>query len=607
VAVVFEGQSLTYRELNARANRLAQHLRTLGVGPEVLVGLCVERSLEMVVGLLGILKAGGAYLPLDPALPHQRLAFLLSDAACTIVITQNSWLAVLTPKSPPPEISPLLVVLDAMPLESCLEVGANLVPSAAPNHLAYVIYTSGSTGKPKGVEIPHRALVNCLCHFQRSLEVAPHDVWLTVTTLSFDIAGLEIWLPLLAGARVVIGPRETAIDGRLLSQALIDSGATILQATPTTWRMLLQSGWQGHPNLQILCGGEAIPQELADCLAVLGSRAWNLYGPTETTIWSTTKQLIPNRPVSIGSPLANTQVYVLDSRNQPMPIGVVGDLCIGGDGVARGYRNRPELTAERFVQDPFSDKLGARLYRTGDLARWLPDGNLEFLGRLDQQVKIRGHRIELGEVEAVLGGHLEVASCAVLAQDLGGGDKTLVAFVVGRAGAEPSVGSLRQWLGEKLPHYMVPSRFVAVPALPLTPNGKLDRKALENLDGEELAVGTDYLAPRNEWEGELVEIWQAVLRRERVGIQDNFFELGGHSLLAVVICSQIQRRLGLEVPLRWVFEHPTIEGLARQLESLGRHSQDTGAIEKADRQKPLPMSFAQQGMWLLQQTLPDPA
>ena len=590
VAVVFEGQSLTYRELNARANRLAQHLRTLGVGPEVLVGLCVERSLEMVVGLLGILKAGGAYLPLDPALPHQRLAFLLSDAACTIVITQNSWLAVLTPKSPPPEISPLLVVLDAMPLESCLEVGANLVPSAAPNHLAYVIYTSGSTGKPKGVEIPHRALVNCLCHFQRSLEVAPHDVWLTVTTLSFDIAGLEIWLPLLAGARVVIGTRETAIDGRLLSQALIDSGATILQATPTTWRMLLQSGWQGHPNLQILCGGEAIPRELADRLAVLGSRAWSLYGPTETTIWSTTKQLIPNRPVSIGSPLANTQVYVLDSRNQPMPIGVVGDLCIGGDGVARGYRNRPELTAERFVQDPFSDKLGARLYRTGDLARWLPDGNLEFLGRLDQQVKIRGHRIELGEVESVLGGHVEVSACAVVARNQGGRHKALVAFVVGRAGAEPSVGSLRQWLGEKLPHYMVPSRFVAVPALPLTPNGKLDRKALEKLDGEELAVGTDYLAPRNELERALVEIWQAVLRREPVGIQDNFFELGGHSLLAVVICSQIQRRLGLEVPLRWVFEHPTIEGLARQLESLGRHSQDTGAIEKADRQKPLPMS-----------------
>ncbi len=553
VAVVFEGSSLTYRELNERANQLARHLHVLGVRPEVLVGLCVERSLEMVVALLGILKAGGAYLPLDPDLPSGRLEFMLQDADVRVLITQR------TQADRIGRLPAQVLWIDefSWQAEPGLKVSEN-TPSAP----AYVIYTSGSTGQPKGVAISHGALINCLCHFKDSLEVRPDDVWLAVITLSFDMSGMEIWLPLLAGARVRIATRATAQDGKLLSQALAESGATILQATPATWQGLLLAGWPGNPALQILCGGEAMPPALAERLAVLGRRAWNLYGPTETTIYSTSKQIVPQRPVTIGVPLANTQVYILDARRQPVPIGVAGELFIGGDGVARGYLNRPELTAERFIPDLFSHRPEARLYRTGDLARWRTDGEIEYLGRTDQQVKILGYRIELGEIESVLGGHPEVAACAVVAQDHGDGNKMLVAFVVGRGMGQITAGPLRRWMAEQLPAYMIPSQFVVLPALPLNSNGKVDRKVLEKLEAVEPGPDTGYVAPRNDRERKLAEIWQAVLRRERVGVQDNFFNLGGHSLLAMLLSSQIQQQLGVEVPLRWIFEHPTIEALA---------------------------------------------
>ncbi|MEI7912694.1 MAG: amino acid adenylation domain-containing protein, partial [Verrucomicrobiota bacterium] len=574
------------------------HLRALGVGPEVLVGLCVERSLEMAIGLLGILKAGAAYVPLDPGFPPERLAFMARDSAMPVLVTQRS-VADSLPAGPAQT-----VWLDNFQWQ---ELAPNLQLTLSPDALAYVIYTSGSTGQPKGVEISQRALVNCLCHFQHSLGVGPADVWLAVTTLSFDIAGLELFLPLIAGASVAIASRATAMDPHLLSHALRRHGATILQATPAGWQLLLHSGWQGNPQLQILCGGEAMPRALAESLARLGSRAWNVYGPTETTIWSTAHPLVPGNPVNIGKPLANTRIYVLDAAGQPAPIGVPGDLLIGGDGLARGYRNQPDLTSERFIADPFSTQPAARCYKTGDRARWLTDGSLEFLGRNDLQVKIRGFRIEPGEIEAVLAGHPGLAASAVVAQCHNDGDKALAAFVVGSGQAVPTVESLRQWLATKLPDHMIPSRFFPLPVLPLTPNGKLDRKALEQMNGEALTTDTQHVAARSELECELVAIWQSVLRRERVGIHDNFFTLGGHSLVAVAICSQIIRQLAREVPLRWLFEHPTIAQLAEQIQSLGAHPPDAGPIIRADRSQPLPMSFAQQGMWLLHQTLADPA
>ena len=598
VAVMFEGEKLTYCQLNVRANQLAHHLQNQGVRPETLVGLCVERSLAMVVGLLGILKAGGAYVPLDPTLPLERLAFMVEDAGVPVLIAQRGLAAHLS------SLHTRLVWLDEMVGSEDFE---NPLPVCNSSALAYVIYTSGSTGQPKGVEISHKSLVNCVCHFAGSLNLRPHDAWLAITTLSFDIAGLEIWLPLLVGARVIIATRAMAQDGQLLSQTLLLAGATVLQATPATWQGLLQSGWQANPRLKILCGGEAMPQELADRLTVMGQHAWNCYGPTETTIYSTTQKLIAGRRVSIGVPLANTRVYILDACGQPVPVGVVGQLFIGGDGVARGYHHRPKLTAEKFVADPFSNDADARLYCTGDLARWLPDGNVEFLGRRDSQVKIRGFRIELGEIEAVLSAHPALIHGAVLAKPDASRQLSLTAYVVLRELSELSVGVLRAWLNTKLPDYMIPARFVRLPCLPLNANGKLDRQALAALHGTELAVAIGYAAPQNEYERKLAAIWQAALRRELIGIHDNFFHLGGHSLLAVMVLSQIKQQFKVDVPLRWMFEHPTIEKLAVQLAAISGQREATPAIHLANRQAPLPMSFAQQGMWLLHQTLADSA
>lgn len=560
VAVVFEQATLTYGELNGRANQLAARLRALGVGPDVLVGICVERSLEMVVGLLAILKAGGAYVPLDPAFPQERLSFMVEDAAMPVLLTQRR-VADRVGRHPAQ-----VVWLDEFTWQPEPE---NLPRQGSPTSLAYVIYTSGSTGQPKGVEISHQALVNCLWHFHGSLEVRPNDAWLAVTTLSFDIAGLELWLPLLAGARVIIATRETAMDGRLLSQALIDQGATILQATPATWQVLLHSGWQGKADLQILCGGEAMPQELADRLAVLGARAWNVYGPTETTIWSTTKRLAPSQPVNIGGPLANTQIYVLDGRGQPRPIGVPGDLFIGGDSVARGYRNRPELTAERFVPDPFRAQHGARFYKTGDRAKWLADGSVDFLGRSDFQVKIRGFRIELGDIESALRAQPEVREAVVLVREDTPGDKRLAAYLVAQADTQPDATELRGRLAGKLPDYMVPNAFVWLAALPQTPNGKVDRKALPAPEPVVVSVAGGGAETHSLLEFRLAEIWERILGVSPVEREANFFDLGGHSLLAVRLVAEAEKLVGRRVPLATLFQAPTVAQMARALEDAG--------------------------------------
>jgi amino acid adenylation domain-containing protein len=424
VAVAFEGQQLTYRELNTRANQLARHLQKLGVGPDFLVGICVERSLKMVVGLLGILKAGGAYVPLDPSYPSDRLAFMLEDSAVPVLLTQEQ-LAEKMPAS-----NARIVRLDADWAQIASEDGLNLSNGANSRHLAYVIYTSGSTGKPKGVQIPQYALVNFLYSMRQAPGLSAQDTLLAITTLSFDIAGLELWLPLIIGARIVIARRETAQDTQALAELLARCGATVMQATPSTYRLLLAGGWKGNPRLKLLCGGEPWPSDLAQQLLKRCESLWNMYGPTETTIWSAVSKIEPGQEVLISGPIANTQLYVVDRQSQPVPLGIPGELCVGGDGLARGYLNRPELTAEKFPSDPFRSEPGARMYRTGDLVRLRSEGKIEFLGRLDHQVKMRGHRIELGEIEASLNQHPAIKTTAVVIHEDSAGDKRLVAYVV---------------------------------------------------------------------------------------------------------------------------------------------------------------------------------
>jgi amino acid adenylation domain-containing protein len=426
IAAVFEQETITYRDLNVRANQLARYLKRLGVGPEKLVGVFVERSLSMIVGLVGILKAGGAYVPLDPLFPKERLAFMLEDAGVSVLVTQSSLKDGLT--SPP---GTHVVCLDAGWQEISRESAENTSEENNPDNAAYVIYTSGSTGLPKGVEITHRALVNFVCSMRDEPGVTADDVLLAVTTLSFDIAGLELYVPLIAGGRVVIASHAVAADGIRLRELLESSGATVMQATPITWRMLLAAGWRGNPGLKILCGGEPFPGDLVEPLLLRGAEVWNMYGPTETTIWSTVHRISSkDGPMLIGRPIGNTHIYILDGLMAPVPVGVAGELYIGGDGLARGYLKRPELTEERFITHAFSNTHQERLYKTGDMARYCNDGTIECLGRADFQVKIRGYRIELGEIEAVLQQHPAVHAAVAVAWDDGGGDKRLAAYLV---------------------------------------------------------------------------------------------------------------------------------------------------------------------------------
>ncbi len=563
VAVACQGQVLTYRQLNRRANQVAHALQELGVGPDVLVGIYVERSVEMVVGLLGVLKAGGAYVPLDPAYPPERIAFMLEDSGASVLLTQKQLAPTL------PLHAALVLYLDAE--WDSLDGRGTHNPSSpvAPDHLAYVIYTSGSTGKPKGVQVLHRGVVNFLCSLRQEPGLTRQDVLLAVTTLSFDIAGLELYLPLVVGARVEIATREEASDAVLLMGRLAESGATVMQATPATWRMLIEAGWQGDPHLRILCGGEALPRELATQLLARCGGLWNMYGPTETTIWSTLHRVeVADGPIPIGRPIANTQVYLLDSRLEPVPIGVAGELYIGGDGVARGYLNRPELTAERFVPDPFSADPHARLYRTGDLARYRADGTIDFLGRADDQVKVRGFRIELGEIEAALSGHPAVQQSAVVVRQDGTGEKRLVAYLVPREDQPvPTPGDLRSFLRSTLPEYMIPALFVALDEMPLTANGKVNRRALPAPLDARPDLAATYVAPRTEMEAELAQMVADVLGLERVGVHDSFFDLGGNSLLATRLIFQVRERFQTPVLLRSLFEEPTVAGLAYAIEA----------------------------------------
>jgi amino acid adenylation domain-containing protein len=554
IALVFEEQQLTYRELNEQANRVAHRLRSLGVGPDVLVGLCLERGITMVVGLMGILKAGGAYVPLDPAYPQERLSLMLDDAAIEVLLTETRLMAGL-----PSSHSTHILCLDE-DFES--EPGAN---PAAPtsNQLAYVIYTSGSTGKPKGVMVEHKQLVNFISSMQELTRINPRDTLLAVTTLGFDIAGLEMFLPLTVGARLVVASREAVLDGRVLIDLMKREAVTVLQATPVTWRMLIDTGWQGSDRLLALCGGEPLSRELANQLVARAREVWNMYGPTETTIWSTATRVEEGSgPVFIGGPIANTQIFILDENTQPAPVGVPGELYIGGDGVARGYLNRDELTSERFVANPFNKEPGARIYRTGDAARYLASGEIEFFGRLDSQVKVRGHRVEPGEIEAVLKECPGIKEAVVIAKD-DGPEKRLVAYLISTE--DVSSDGLRPQLLRQLPDYMVPSVFVKLERLPLTPNGKIDRKALPSPSADRPQLKATYVAPRSELEQNLASVWQRALRLETVGRDDTFFDLGGHSLLMAQVRNTLSQELSIDVSIVDLFKYPTIGTLAEFL------------------------------------------
>jgi amino acid adenylation domain-containing protein len=563
-AVVFGSESLTYGQLERRANQLANHLIGLGATPDSLVGICLERSLEMVVGLLGILKAGAAYVPLDPAYPPDRIAFMLENAEVPLLLTQ----ARLRESLPATRHRTILIDSDWPEIAQQTEESPGL--KLTPENRAYVIYTSGSTGKPKGVEIPHRSVVNFLTAMAKRPGIAASDRLLAVTTLSFDIAGLEIYLPLTQGASVEIVSREVASDGNQLLHSLERSGATVMQATPATWRMLLEAGWEGDARLKMLIGGEAVSQKLASQLLQRSASLWNVYGPTETTIWSTLSKLeVGNSTVCIGKPIGNTDIFILDKVLQPVPIGVPGELHIGGHGLARGYLKRPELTAEKFIANPFSDDSRARLYKTGDLARYLPNGDIEFLGRIDHQVKIRGFRIELGEIETVLRQHPAINETVVVVREDTPGDKRIVAYLVPTADMEPTSTELRSFLKDKLPDYMLPSLFVTLESLPLTPNGKIDRRALPFPNHVDLAPTGTFAAPTDVIQWRLVQIWQSVLGVRPIGVRDNYFELGGHSLLAVKLMKRIEGAFGRILPLATLLQAPTIEQLATILRQAG--------------------------------------
>ncbi len=548
IAVSFEGRAMSYAQLAARSTALTHRLKAAGVGRGATVGVCMTQSPLLLTCLLAVQKSGGAYLPLDPAFPPERLAYMLADSGTTVLLTAGSLPAGF-------KVPDGTTVLDlAGPLREPDDAPTPLADGPLPEDLAYVLYTSGSTGRPKGVNITHGALANFLISMGQRPGLTADDVLAALTTISFDIAGLELYLPLTVGARIELVSRQVATDGRALAGLLSGTRATLLQATPATWRLLLETNWRPANRFRALCGGEPLSRQLADALLERVDELWNMYGPTETTIWSTLDQVERDgAPISIGGPIGNTQVHVLDPTGEPVPIGVVGEICIGGAGVASGYRKRPALTAERFVPDAFSVVAGRRLYRTGDLGRWGRNGKLYHLGRLDHQIKIRGYRIELGEIESALNGHPAIAEAVAAVRDARADDPRLVAYVRYRDAEGATVGDLKRDLRVRLPDYMVPSIIVPVAAMPLTPNGKVDRAALPNPFAAAPVEVALHEPPATRMESVLAEIWQSVLKIDRVSALDNFFELGGYSLLSLRVANLVEKRTGREMDPRALF------------------------------------------------------
>ena len=608
IALVFERESLTYDALNRRANQLAQYLLTLGIRPDDRVALCLERGMEMVVGLLGVLKAGGAYVPLDPAYPADRLACMLGDSAPVAVLTQQSLHARLRALDGAAAVP--MLVLDAADTASMLaqQPDGNPDPQALGLHdgnLAYVIYTSGSTGQPKGVMNQHDGVLNFLRWNHGQYPLGPDDHVLQKTPFSFDVSVWEFFVTLTTGARLVIARPGGHQDPGYLGDIVDAERITLLHFVPSMLQIFLD-----HADLQqctslrhVLCIGEALSPSLQERFHRLLPHAelHNLYGPTEAAVHVTFWRCDPSRhagKVPMGRPIANTRLYVLDAHRQPVPIGVAGEIHIGGANVARGYLHRPELTTERFARDPFSADADARLYQTGDLGRWLPDGTLEYIGRNDFQVKVRGFRIELGEIESRLAALAGVHEAVVIARDDTTGGKQLVAYVIPAQPSAPSIADLRAGLAETLPEYMLPGAFVMLDAWPLTTSGKRDRKALP-APGKGSVITRAYAPPAGAVEIEVAQVWQSLLGVPRVGRDDNFFELGGHSLLAIQALSRVRARFGIELPLRALFEAPTVARLGQRVRAAGVAT--NCAIATVDRCQPLQLSFAQQRMWFVQE------
>lgn len=560
VAIRDERRSMTYDELNQKANKLSRHLHNSGAVEGSLVAICMERSVDILVALLAVQKSGCTYIPLDPIYPKDRLALILEDGNPVIILTERKLLGSL------PETTARNVFIEEVAAYQN-ESGENTNFKVTPETIAYLIYTSGSTGKPKGVQIQQRALVNFISSMAKEPGITSDDIMLAVTTISFDIAGLEMYLPITYGASIFVASHETSMNPDLLIQRIEDTGATILQATPVTFRMLNSAEWSGSKKLKILCGGEAMPKELAYDLIKKCKELWNMYGPTETTVWSTVEKVILNDLdrigyINLGKPIDNTLIYVLNPEFQPVPVGYPGELFIGGDGLAKGYFNLPEMTRERFLPDPFSGIPGTRMYRTGDLVQQTEEGKLEFLNRVDSQVKIRGFRIELGEIESALSNFPTIGDNVVIVREDTPGDKKLAAYIIKKDDQETDIVELRQFLKTKIPDYMIPSAFIFIDQFPLTPNGKIDRKVLPAPQDTAPQQAKIYQSPITETEKKLETIWSEVLKLKQIGIDEDFFEIGGHSMIAVTLIVKIEKELGIRLPLAVLFDHGTIHEMA---------------------------------------------
>ncbi|HEU4795979.1 MAG TPA: amino acid adenylation domain-containing protein, partial [Pyrinomonadaceae bacterium] len=607
VALIFGEREVSYGELNAKANQLAHYLRRQGVGPEVLVGLMVERSVEMIVGLLGILKAGGAYVPLDPQYPIERLAFMIEDAQVPVLLTQEHLVDNL------PAHWGTVLCLDSEWDAIDSESDQNLDNRITAENLAYVIYTSGSTGRPKGVCVTHRGVVRVVRDTNYA-RLDQDEVFLQMAPISFDASTFEIWAALLNGARLVIfPPQRPSLED--IAATLRRYQITTLWVTTGLFHVLVERQIDALKGLrQIITGGDVmIPAMAAKVLReVPACQSNNMYGPTEATTFTTFYPMVASElgsNVSIGKPISNTDVYVLDEHMNPVGIGMAGELYIGGDGLARAYLRRAELTAERFVPHPFSEVGGARLYRTGDVVRYLADGRIEFIGRADGQVKVRGFRVELGEIEAALREHPGLKAAIVEARREADGERQMVGYVVSANGEAIPGSQIREWLRQRMPDYMVPNIFISLEELPLTPNGKIDRKALPDPSVARQEESREYVAPRNAVEEVLAGIWSEVLKVDQVSVHENFFELGGHSLLATQVISRVRETFKIELPLMKLFDQPTVAGFATNVEvELSKAAGLTAPpIERVSREEPLPLSFAQQRLWFIDQLQPGSA
>jgi len=580
VAVVFADKRLSYRQLEEQSTLRARHLAAIGAGPNRPVAICMERSEQLPVALLAILKAGSCYVPLDPQHPRQRIAMTLEECK-PVAILSDSKVAPSLGEMP----APVLRMDEDWPQAA----DALEITPASPDDLAYIIYTSGSTGKPKGVQVRHRGLVNLFDSRSRMPGLAPGDRLLAITTISFDIATLDILMPLSSGATLVVADRYAAGDPFELARILEKFDVTFLQATPFTWRLLMSSGWAGKHDLRMVSGGEALPRDLANRLLPLGRELWNCYGPTETTIYSGSIRLqLEHGIVPLGPPVANTTFYVVDEAGRPLPPGAPGELCIGGVGVSPGYLERPELTAQRFVPDTFSPDPGAMVFRTGDLVRALSHHELEFMGRLDHQVKLRGYRIELAEIESALRSHAAIENAAVILREDVPGEPRLVAYVTLAQGKSIGANDLRKYAGDLLPEYMVPARIVTMDALPLTSSGKIDRRSLplpESVVAESRAPAAG-LPPENEVESRLLDIFREVLGEPAIGVTDSFFDYGGYSLLTARLFSRIYRALGQKLPISLLYDAPTVRGLGQIIQH-GKPLPIVVPIRKEGRAAPL--------------------